>query len=196
MIKRYVLAVFVFSLIPIVIVVLGGLANGIHYRNWCIETFSFWLFGIAGGVVLVLIHVRASRLRLNEFKSVLNVTNVVRIDSIHLSQKAVIHDRLDVAFELCEESVSVLAGAQIVEMNRPEGKLRVRSAPSLSSLGELIEYRLVRIDAQFTEISISTRPAVKTTLVDYGKGLNNIMLICQFLRDRSKSLQIGELVSL
>ena len=56
-----------------------------------------------------------------------------------------------------------------------------RAGISISSWGEAIEFQLKEIDADQTEIQFSSRPVLRTTLIDYGKNLRNIELLEEFL---------------
>ncbi len=56
----------------------------------------------------------------------------------------------------------------------------------MEDLGDVISFEVHRIDDDRTQVKVSSRPAVPTTLVDYGKNLENVERIISFLKKQSE----------
>ena len=52
---------------------------------------------------------------------------------------------------------------------------------SWKTWGYIISFEVRKIDNDRTQIKVSSRPAVSTTLVDYGSNLENVEKIISFL---------------
>lgn len=95
----------------------------------------------------------------------------------------------DDAFNLCIESLNVIKRHKIRRKDITEGKIVARAGITLWSAGEIISFYLNQIDDQKTRIEIASRPLIPTRFFDYGKNVENVEKIIQFLRQRT-SIQI------
>jgi hypothetical protein len=54
------------------------------------------------------------------------------------------------------------------------------------TFGDVISFEVRKIDNDRTQIKVSSRPAVRRTLVDYGKNLENMEKISSFLKEHGE----------
>ena len=87
------------------------------------------------------------------------------------------------AFNLCVRSTSSIERSKIKEKIQNQGRIVAKVGISIKSFGEVIEFKLKEISCDKIGIELSSRPAVRTTLVDYGKNRENIEKIVTFLKD-------------
>lgn len=71
-----------------------------------------------------------------------------------------------------------LIKASITNQDKNLGKIKAKTGFSLKSYGEIIE---VNINPKNKEISISSKPYLPTTFLDYGKNLENVQKIREYL---------------
>jgi hypothetical protein len=86
-------------------------------------------------------------------------------------------------FDLCVESLRLIPKCKIEEENRFQGIINAHAGMTWKTWGDRISFRISKIDGSKTEVEVSSRPIVKTTLVDYGKNLENIERITTFLKE-------------
>lgn len=93
----------------------------------------------------------------------------------------------DAAFAACLEAVGEIQRAQFRQIDRAAGTIKARTSINLLTYGEIITFRLQPLDAHTTCIRISSRPRLKTTLIDYGRNLEHVNRLSLYLRQRSAS---------
>ena len=94
----------------------------------------------------------------------------------------------DKVFDLCIESLNLIKRCKIRKENRPQGKIDARAGITWKTWGDVILFDVRKIDIDRTQIIVSSRPAVRTTLVDYGKNLENVERISSFLEEQSEAV--------
>jgi hypothetical protein len=90
----------------------------------------------------------------------------------------------DKVFDLCIESLRLIRKCKIVEENRSQGKIIARTGTTWKSWGEVITFDIRKMN-DVIQVKVSSRPAVRTTLVDYGKNLENVEKIVSFLKEHA-----------
>ncbi len=90
----------------------------------------------------------------------------------------------DKVFDLCMESLRLIRKCKIVEENRSQGKIVARTGISWKSWGEIIAFDIHKTN-DVIQVEISSRSVVHTTLVDYGKNLENVEKIVSFLKEHA-----------
>ncbi len=91
----------------------------------------------------------------------------------------------DQAFDLCISSLSAVRKGGIRREDRPLGRIDVKAGMTWKTWGDVISFDLRRIDENRTRVEVSSGPALRTTLVDYGKNLENVERIMGFLTRRA-----------
>ena len=85
------------------------------------------------------------------------------------------------AWDLCVQALGTLPRSTIEDADRAAGKQVARIGMSWSSWGEQITCDLKAVDAHTTQLTLVSRPTLKTTLLDYGKNLQNVEQIRTYL---------------
>jgi hypothetical protein len=96
----------------------------------------------------------------------------------------------DRAFNVCKESLEAVNG-RVKKANPSDGKIEAVTGWTLKTFGCAISYIIKPIGEQLTEVQVSSRPCVRTTLVDYGENLDNVERICVFLSERDNQLDLN-----
>lgn len=79
----------------------------------------------------------------------------------------------------CRAALSSLTGARVVE---EEGvRFSARTPFTIRSFGESVRLGLVSQQAGACEVELSSRPVLVTTLLDYGKNLENVEMVTRAL---------------
>lgn len=99
---------------------------------------------------------------------------------VHQEANVTLHLPLERAFDLCRECVKDL-GAEIKHLDLREGKIQAATSLNLKTFGCKISLQIRPIGIRFTEVLISVRPRLRTTMVDYGESLEIIQIIREFL---------------
>jgi hypothetical protein len=87
---------------------------------------------------------------------------------------------LALAFDKCIQALNQF-GAKIELQDKVKSEIKATSGMTWRSWGEVLTVRLSRIDTEKVKIEISSSPKLKMTLVDYGKGRENVEKITKIL---------------
>ena len=74
-----------------------------------------------------------------------------------------------IKLDLCIESLNLIKRSKIQNEDRTHGKIAARVSITWKTWGDVISFDVRRIDDDRTQIEVSSRPVVRTTLFDYGK---------------------------
>lgn len=91
---------------------------------------------------------------------------------------------LDRAFDLCVESLDRIIRCNITEEDRSQGRITAKTGINWKTWGDTISLRLNRLNDNTTHVIVSSRPAARSTLVDFGKNLENVQSIISFFREK------------
>ena len=113
-----------------------------------------------------------------------HVRKIIKSGPINLSVKQSREMILpsDRIVEKCRAAI-VESGAGILEKNSNRDAIAARSPSSWKSWSEDIRVEIADIGAGRSKIIVSSRPSVKTTLVDYGKNYENVERLCNLLKN-------------
>ncbi|MCP4269696.1 MAG: hypothetical protein GY777_29680 [Candidatus Brocadiaceae bacterium] len=103
-------------------------------------------------------------------------------ENVHQIRKIKISFSFDSAFDACIKSIDKIKKSKILEESRSNGKIDAKVGMTWKTFGDRIKFIVTRIDENNTEIEVSSRPAIRTTLVDYGKNLENVQIIEDFIK--------------
>jgi len=87
----------------------------------------------------------------------------------------------DEGFDLCLASLTPLNISKLTKEDRKEGVIAAKTRISLWSWGEYVSFILEQEASQVTVVQVSSRPVIPTTLVDYGKGTDNLKKVLAHL---------------
>jgi hypothetical protein len=93
----------------------------------------------------------------------------------------------DKVFNLCVESLRLITKCKIQKEDHSQGKIVAKAGMTWKTWGDIISFEVRKIDNDRTQVMVSSRPAVRTTLVDYGKNLENVERISAFLKEQSET---------
>ena len=85
------------------------------------------------------------------------------------------------AFNLCVESVAKIKKGKLLKQDKANGIIEAKAGITWKTFGDEIKFKLKKEGEQSTLVEVSSRPWVKTTLVDYGKNLENVNIIEGYL---------------
>lgn len=170
----YLKTLLVFGPFGILMGVLGVMAFGFSFGL----KFGMLFFLGVWGIVLVLsfIHVKLSERMHPEDPD--EVHKVHHVREIELSLP------FDDAFNLCNESLTLLDRCSIVKKDLSQGKIVAKKGPSLWSTGEVISFDIQQTNVWQSRIILSSKPPLRTTLIDFGRNLKNVEKIGQYLREK------------
>ncbi len=76
---------------------------------------------------------------------------------------------------------------KIQKEDRYQGKIVARAGMTWRTWADVISFEVRKIGSDGIQVEVSSRPAVRTTLVDYGKNLENVEKIAGLLKAHSGS---------
>ena len=165
------------------------LANGIPFGAFMAILFTF-LYGIDAGlsgglmsglvfgflmfIILGFLHTRAVR----------KISGVTSRELMSTFQTRNIKLPLpfERAYDLCIESLVMIRKCKVREQDRSSGKIIANSSINWKTWGDTISFDLTGTGSEETEVSVSSRPTSWSTIVDYGKNLENVEKIVSFLQ--------------
>jgi hypothetical protein len=165
------------------------LANGIPFGTLMGILFSFlygFNVGLPGGLIsglifgflmfIVLGFLHASAVR--------KISGVSSGESMSTFQyrNIQLHLPFETAFDLCIESLGVIRECRIQEQDRTHGKIIAKSSVNWKTWGDTISFDITGTGNEETDIRVSSRPTSWSTIVDYGKNLENVEKIISFLQ--------------
>ncbi len=84
------------------------------------------------------------------------------------------------AFSLCLQSLNTINRCRVMSSNHDHGDIKARTGLNWKTWGDDIQIKLTK-GRNNTEINISSRPSARSTLVDFGKNLDNVEKIRRYL---------------
>lgn len=104
--------------------------------------------------------------------------------SVNRKKEIEVHMNYHQAFELCKNSISSLKNARIMNVDYTKGIIQIRTAANFKTLGEQIVFRVTKISDEVCKIHVQSKPAYPTTVVDYGKNIENIKLLSSYFNQQ------------
>ncbi|MCK5023515.1 MAG: hypothetical protein KAS04_05055 [Candidatus Aenigmarchaeota archaeon] len=89
-------------------------------------------------------------------------------------------DSVESAFEKCLQALGSIK-ANVTENNKENGTITAKTSMSWKSFGEEIRISLIKDDSGKIQVTVSSAPKLKTTLVDYGRGRQNVTSLIEFI---------------
>ena len=141
--------------------------------------FAGILFGCFMSLILGFLHIRS-------VKQIPSGKPEEAMDVHHL-RSIELQFPYDKAFNLCIESLSLIKKCKIQKENRSQGKIIAKAGMTWKTWGDVISFDMRKIDNNRTQVTVSSRPIVRTTLVDCGKNLKNVEKIIRFLKGHTET---------
>lgn len=134
-------------------------------------------FGILTYIILGLLHNQAVK-KISDRSSGNNLRNHhIRVIDLQLPY--------DKAYDLCLKSLGLIKKCTVQNNNSSEGTIVATTGLNWKTWGDTITFDIKRINNNHSRVTVSSRPTAKTTIVDYGKNLENIKRISAYLRENS-----------
>jgi hypothetical protein len=99
----------------------------------------------------------------------------------HQARDVVLHLGKDAALEKCLQALPAIK-AKPKKVDKESGLIIAKTKTSWKSFGERITISLHETAAETTAITIESAPTVTTTMVDYGKGYQNVETVLDQLK--------------
>jgi hypothetical protein len=93
----------------------------------------------------------------------------------------------ETTFDLCIKSLFQIKRCTIQEENRSQGMIYAKAGINWKTWSDIITFNIKKTNNGNTLVTISSRPAARTTLVDFGKNLENVIKITSFLNKHTGS---------
>jgi len=174
--------IFLFTGIPF------GLVAALLATVWQGPGFGLWT-GLAMGVIfggfmaaiLGFLHVRSVQQKGFSGASAYHVKQ---------SKELVLPFSHEKAFSACLNSLKSLEKASLSHQDPSRGIIRARTGVTWDTWGDAITFQLTATDSpNQTRIRVTSEPISSTTLVDYGKNLDNVHRILAFLEEKQRTDQ-------
>lgn len=85
------------------------------------------------------------------------------------------------AFQYCKVATSTIKGTKITFEDINRDVIRAKTPLNISTWGDVIEFELHKVTEETTTVRLKSKPVLATTMIDYGKNLENINRITRFL---------------
>ena len=89
------------------------------------------------------------------------------------SQTVIVKGSYEAIFDACLQALKQI-NANIKTSDRSIGSIVAKTSLTWRSFGEELEVTLIKQNDEQVQVTISSSPIIKTTLIDYGKGLKNV----------------------
>lgn len=173
MIKLY-LKLFIISGFPFAIIAgmilthKDGILNKVIFGS-----ISGLLFGLAASSILMFLHISLSRKAVPE-KKYYDL-------AVHQKDHVKVPLPYNETFSICLESLHTINKCEIEAQILFQGKITARAGLNWKTWGDIISLKLRKLDNDNTYVYISSRPYARTTLLDFGKNLQNVRKIKEYL---------------
>ncbi len=136
-------------------------------------------FGLASGIIFGLF----MSLILGTFHKFKTKKIVISKDvSVYQTRSIYLEISLDAAFDRCCEALRQI-GAKTKSKDREQARIEAKTTINWKSWSEVIFIQLTDQNTGQVIVQISSSPRVRTTLVDYGKGYENVERIADLLSE-------------
>ncbi len=171
--KLFIISGFPFALIAgMILTHKDGILNKVIFGS-----ISGLLFGLAASSILMFLHISLGR------KVVPEITDYD--PAVHQKDQVKVPLPYNEAFSLCLESLKTIKKCEIEAEVLSEGKITARAGLNWKTWGDIISLKLKKINNDNTDVWISSRPYARTTLLDFGKNLQNVWKIKEYLLGHS-----------
>lgn len=99
-------------------------------------------------------------------------------------REIIIDQNIDEAFKLCKEAILSVSKSTLTMEDTKTGKLASKVGLSWKSFGENLTISIARLSDAQSKIEITSTPVVTTTLADYGKNLENVATVFNYLKQK------------
>jgi hypothetical protein len=102
--------------------------------------------------------------------------------AIHQKRRIELPISYEDAYSLCLQSLNVINRSSVTSQSINKGEIRARAGLNWKTWGDNVFIKLIKGEGS-TIVEISSMPSARSTLVDFGKNLDNVERIKRFLLD-------------
>jgi hypothetical protein len=160
--------------------ILSGFLVGIFFALFCGVSM-----GIAGGLITALITGTVLFLIMGPLHEMFvkkiagdgfeGSTGVYHVREIEMPWS------FDESFDLCVRSLYVISRSRVIETDHSGGRILARTGINWKTWGDTISFEVSASRKRSSKIRVSSRPTAMTTIVDFGKNLQNVNRIVSFM---------------
>jgi hypothetical protein len=147
-----------------------GILMGILYQSMIMGLFGGLLFGFIMTLIITRSHKRKGF-------GISEETTKVR----H-ARAFVVYLSYDKAYDLCLHSLVTIKRCRVQKEDRHQGIIIAKKGMNLHSWGDIILFKVTRIDGARTDIRVSSKPIYPLAFIDYGDNLDNVERISSFIK--------------
>lgn len=162
--------IFIYTAIPF------GIIMGLFYS--CSGIASGILFGAIMSFVLGTIHKKS----LEKTLSPKNVSDSGVKHTVNVDLKL----SYDKAFKICLSSISAIKKSKVIQQNYYDGIIEAKAGMTWKSWGDIISFNIQKTNSLNTCVEVTSKPSLSTTVVDYGKNMENIEIIDNYLKEAER----------
>ncbi|NMO97714.1 hypothetical protein [Paenibacillus lemnae] len=175
--KQKIIFFLVSSLVFSALIILGALRLFNNYETVIILGMSIgFLFGLL--ITLIMIYIHSSYLR----KAGLNKTGLSVVNSIEIEATG----NKEEVIALCIETIRSVKKSELGLVNKNKGLLTVNVGVNWRTWGDSIQFEVKAITDHKCNVVITSRPTLRTTLIDLGKNLDNVIKITNDLKSKAQ----------
>lgn len=93
-------------------------------------------------------------------------------------------------FEICKSSLSKIAKCKLEESDFQAGVLKAKAGMTWHTWGDLILFKLEEAQENCYKVLVTSRPIVRSTVIDYGKNMDNINRIIELFKDMKGDIKV------
>ncbi len=131
------------------------------------------------GMSLILGTINRRKVRQAHLPPHIDGSNVNQTGSVELSLPC------DGAFDLSLSALTTIVKCSVKTANRETGQIMARTGRSWWSWGEKLTLHINRINSSHARVDVSSRQALGTTIIDYGRNFENVAKLVSFLAQNS-----------
>jgi len=166
------------------IAIAAGILAGISAGIFFVLFYGLWI-GIAGGLFIGLI-VGAVLLFIMGPLHEMSVKKIAGDGSegstgVHHVREIEISRSYDESFDLCIRSLELISRSRVIEKDHSGGRIIAKAGLNWRTWGDSISFEISASGEGSSRIRVSSRPAARSTIVDFGKNLQNVNRVVSFL---------------
>ncbi len=174
------------------IAIAAGILAGILAGIFFVLFYGLWI-GIAGGLLTGLIAGAVLFFIMGPLHE-MSVKKIAGEGSegsagVHHVREIEISRSFDESFDLCIRSLDLISRSRVTEKDYSGGRVLAKAGLNWRTWGDTISFQISAAGEGSSRIRVSSRPAAMTTIVDFGKNLQNVTRILSYLAEHGETIK-------
>jgi len=93
-------------------------------------------------------------------------------------------------FQMCQNSLGTIVKCTIEVSDIQNGVLKAKAGKTWLTWGDFITFKLEQLQENTYKLLITSRPIVKTTIIDYGKNQDNVNRIIGYFKEVKGDVEV------